>query len=76
MPKKEEKFPKALDGYTNPGVAAPSSGTTGEHADCDQSLGNPDRFVRETVVDAQERDVKKLHDTRNRQLGSNGKRAN
>ena len=28
------------------------------------------------VPDAVERDVKRLHETRNRQLGSNGKRAN
>ena len=50
------KFPKAIDAYTNPGTAKPSAGVTGKHADCDQSLDNPDRFEREEVQEATPRE--------------------
>lgn len=57
-------------------AATPSAGTTGEHAGCDDALGNPGRLKYETNFKATDCPDEKLKALRMKQLGRNGYAAN
>jgi hypothetical protein len=60
---------------TNPAdvMSKPNSGTTGDHPDVCDALGNPSSHRQnQHEFDARERDVQKLHDAKRKQFGSNG----
>lgn len=69
------KLSGSYDAYNQ--VATPSAGTTGEHPDVCDALGDPGRHRQnQHEFDTKERPVEKLRESRNRQLGSNGIQGN
>ena len=58
-------------------ISRPNGGTTGDHPDVCDALGNPGRRRQnQHEFDAKERPVEKLRESRRRQLGSNGMQGN